>query len=264
MPIARDGTGATLVTGTGVGTATITFTTTASRHLVVLAGAHSNSASDPRPTSISDSGSGSWTVKSKLATVGAGAGINASFVAYSENRAAITSVTFNFNTSNYFHLKLDQYSGVKSSGSFDVQQDAEGAVSTNAWSSGNLTASDPNCLIVGAAAGDDSANSTWTAPGGSWTETFQYGDTNTNTAAEGVFQIAAGSTGPFSATFTYLGMSAGGYAGVSTLVSFLPSVSGGKTPFIFPLAADERGETSEGTERGEPFSVQRFGRLSRW
>jgi hypothetical protein len=40
--------------------------------------------------------------------------------------------------------------------------------------------------------------------------------------------------------------------------------AGGKLPFMFPLARDERGEDDWGAEQGNPFSLQRFGRLRRW
>jgi len=219
VAITRDGTGSGKVSIQAALSCTITFTTNASRHLVV-AGSY-ETASGTAPT-VTDSASGSWAEKRKVASNGAGAGIEVATVIYSENRAAITSVTLTWGNTTYANFALDQWAGVITSGSFDSQQSADGVASTNAWGSDNLTNTDQNCLIYGAAVANDSANLPWTAPGGSWTEIFNEPDTTTKLASEAIFQIASGSTGPFSATFTYTGMSSGSYAGASTLVSFKP------------------------------------------
>jgi hypothetical protein len=221
VAITRTGTGSGKVSVAGATTLVITITTTANRHLVIA-----GSTSQFQLSSVADSGSGSWTIKSKVSTVG-GPNPHSAFVAYSENRGSITSATLTFAGAAYSHAALDQFDGVATSGSFDVQTDAEGAVSTNTWGSGNLTAGGTDYLIYGAASGDDSGANPWNAPGGAWTEIFQDGDTSVNTATNTVFQIASGSSGPFSATFDYVGMAASGYAGCSCLVSFKSASAGG-------------------------------------
>jgi hypothetical protein len=221
VAITRTGTGSGKVTVAGATTLVITITTTANRHLVIA-----GSTAQQLLSSVADSGSGSWTIKIKTSTIGAGAGNHGSYVAYSENRGSITSATLTFAGAAYSHAALDQWDGVATSSSFDVQTDAEGAVSTDTWGSGNLTAGGNNYLIYGAASGDDSGANPWNAPGGAWTEIFQDGDTSVNTATNTVFQIASGSSGPFSATFDYTGMDGGGYAGCSCLVSFKSASAG--------------------------------------
>lgn len=231
MTIARDGTGSGKVGVQAVTQLVITFTTNANRHLVVAGGIIDVGAGTATSVVCNDSASGSWTTKQIKSTIGAGANIDFAFVCFRENAGAITSATITFNNGDGFYgqAALDQWTGVATSGSFDQMVTAEGAVSTNAWGTGNLTAGDPNCLIYGAADGDDSSTTTWTAPGAPWTEIYQEGDTNSTHASETIFQIASGSTGPFSATFTYLGMASGAFAGASILVSFLPA-GGGAPP----------------------------------
>jgi hypothetical protein len=232
MAITRTGTGSGKVSVAGATTLVITFTTTANRHLVIA-----GSTAQFLLSSVADSGSGSWTIKTKTSTIGAGAGNHGAYVAYSENRGSITSATLTFAGAAYCHAALDQFDGVATSGSFDVQTDAEGAIDVATWGSGNLTAGGTDYLIYGAASGDDSGASSWNAPGGAWTEIFQDGDTSVNTATNTVFQIASGSSGPFSATFDYIGMPGAGYAGCSCLVSFKSGAPGVAPRIITPIAA---------------------------
>ena len=218
MAIARDGTGATKILWEGVGNGgqVITFTTTASRHLVV-----SGESNSPAVT-VADSGSGSWTVKSRI--MGVGTGVSRVFVAYREDAAAVTTVTVTLSGgTNYGGAKLDQFTGVKTSGSFESETTADGTTASATFGSGNHTTTDPNALVIGAASGDDTSTAAWTTTLGSWTELAQDGNATTSLPWQTIYQIAVGSTGPYSLTWNYPPMN-GSYAGVSLLVSFASAV----------------------------------------
>ena len=211
MAIARDGTGATKIlwAGVGAGNQTITFTTTANRHLVV------SGENNATTVTATDSGAGSWTVKTNTAST------LQPFVAYRENAASVTTVSVTLSGSpNYGGAKLDQFTGVATSASFESQTTATGTVASATFGSGNHTTTSPNALIVGAAAADDASTTAWTTTLGSFTELAQDGNSTSSTPWQTIFQIAAGSTGPYSITWNYPPNTA---AGQSLLVSFAPS-----------------------------------------
>jgi hypothetical protein len=216
MAIARDGTGAAKILWVAVsdGAQTITFTTNASRHLVVSGGTFVN------PPTVSDSGSGTWVVKSKT-----GAGTEVAFVCYRENAASVTTVSLNLTggpSNNFGGAKLDQYTGVATSASFESQTTADGSVGSATWASGNHTTTSPNALVVASAVADDSDTQVWTSTLGSWTELAQDGNSTNSVPWQSIFQIAAGSTGPYSITFNYPPMGGTGSAGANIVVSFAP------------------------------------------
>ena len=212
MAIARDGTGATKIlwVGVGNGNQTITFTTTASRHLVVSGG------SEPNAPTVSDSGGGTWVVKTNAAS------IDLPFVAYRENAGAVTTVSINLTGgTNYGGAKLDQFTGVATSASFESQTTATGTVASPTFGSGNHTTTSPNALVIGAAMANDSSTNAWTTTLGSFTELAQDGNSTSSAPWQTIFQVAVGNTGPYSITWNYPNNTV---AGQSLLVSFAPEL----------------------------------------
>jgi hypothetical protein len=192
VAIARDGTGLALVDTVGSASVVLTFTTNASRFLTICGDSTVNGVS-----TVVDSTSTTWTLKQFTGSVGF------LWIAYRENAPSITSVTITLGGSTFSNAKLDQWTGVKTSGAFDAQTTANGTPGSPTFSTGNHTAGDPNCLILANAYADDNSNQAWTTTLGAWTELGQFGDTTVAIGNQCVYQIASGSTGPFSLTFNY-------------------------------------------------------------
>jgi hypothetical protein len=225
MTIARDGTGATRtqINSANPGTMVITFTTANDRFLVIAwAVANVTTAACAIPT-ITDSGSGSWTTVSvEVIDPGTPVGYRTG-ISYSENRASITDVTLSFGSgSHYGWFKLDQFTGVKTSSSQDgAAVTASAARPQSSIASGNLSTTDPNCLIVGVSQMDDGGTGVWNTTLGSWTALMTEPDLG-NTGAQAAYQIASGNTGPFSITWV---MTNAFFEASSVLAAFAPAGS---------------------------------------
>jgi len=210
VTIARDGTGTGLIEAGNTTSYGGTFTTNNDRHLVIR-----GDWIGVAPNTPTDSGSGSWTLRVKTHTAG---GIG-TYVAYSENRASITTFTVTFASGTYTRLALDQYSGVKTTGSYDAELLAEASAGNTSLASGNFTIGDANGLIIGVGASDDSGISgPWASTGTGWSAVRSIADNVNGGSAEFADLIAVGSTGPYSRTWVCPGVNS---PFSSQLVSFL-------------------------------------------
>jgi hypothetical protein len=199
---------------------------------------HGTGTTNSVPTVTGSSG-GAWNVRNNV--IGAsGKWFNAT-IAYRENApAGMTSVTIgNLDaTGNFITAKSEEFSGVATSNSLDTAATGGGQVNssnagpTGTLASGNMTTGNSGSLVIGICCSDDSANSSWASTLNGFTSMLAEGNSNSFQVAQSVFQVAAGSTGPFSLTWVY---SAGSDQIVGILCSFLPqSVASPGVPMYYP------------------------------
>lgn len=225
--ITRFGTGSGKQNFVSQGSKAIAYAFTAGKHGIVSGSIYGTTVS------VVDSSSTAWTVV-KVAD----AGPNLVFVAYRENMpSGITSVTpTSDNSGAYGAVWVDEWSGVATSSSQDgsAVTAVNNTTPVNSLATGNLTATDPNCLIYAVGSGDDGSNTAWnTSLAGGWTEIGQEPDTTSSHAAQVLYTIASGSTGPFARTFSY---PPGDSQMCTLLVAFKPAAGGAPDQ---PPAADQ-------------------------
>jgi len=224
MTIARVGTGAALVSVQNTTQAVVTYTPGGSGRLLVVQGGALYTGTDGTLT-VTDNLGSTWSVILKRSTA---AQQSYAYLAYLENcPAGITSVTVSFNQSAvYGHAKLDEWTGVATVSPLNAQQlDIATPAPKNSLTTGNLSPTDPNCLIYGVAEAEYSGgiNAPWTTTLGSFTELDQYGDSFNNIFTQGIFQIAT-TTGPFSITWVPSSFADGEM--MSILAAFAPPAAG--------------------------------------
>ena len=200
----------------GIGTGfTYNRSMTAGTHGVLEVTAAAGGGGYGAPT-VSDSSSTAWTIIEKRNAANTVIG----FFAYRENLpSGLTSVTVGSLASGAITYGFSEWSGVATSSSVD--QNPGGTTGANPLSTGSITNTDANCLIIALGASDDSNNLAWASNAG-WTTRWEEPDTNTTNAGKVIYQIASGSTGPFSATMDYPAATAND---VAIILSFKPGSS---------------------------------------
>ena len=177
------------------------FTPSAGNMLIISGALVTTGGFTPGVVSVTDSASGTWTlVKSEV-------GLYSAFVAWRENiPSGLTSVTVNGNTSAFGFLSIDisEWSGMATASAQDQTNGASGNMAPAAVSSGNITTTNADDLLLTAAASDDIGNTGWSAIGGSgtWTELFQESDSTVHAAGQSGYQIVA-ATGTYNSTQRY-------------------------------------------------------------
>jgi len=213
--IARVGTGSGETSVTNATSFTISYTPAGTGRLLSCVGSVSVPSAG-LTVSVADSSGTTWST-----TLQADDNQDVAFISDLENdRSGLTSVTVTLDGSGYGHAAVDEWSGVRKYGAKSVSVLASANHPASTVASGNLVAADPNCLILGVCGADDSSNTAWNTTLGAWTQIFSDGDSISSHPAQAVYQIASGSTGPFSITWSY----PPGNSGMpSVLVAFLPA-----------------------------------------
>lgn len=220
MTITRFGTGSGKQSFVNQSSKTITYSFTAGKHAVVAGSIYGTTIT------VSDSSSTSWTVQ-KITD----GGPNSAFVAYRENMpSGITSVTVTSDILAYGAVWVDEWDGVATSSSQDgsAVTAVNNTTPVNSLGTGNITPTDPNCLIYAAGSADDNSTTAWNTSLASptWTEIGQEADTTASHATQVLFIVASGSTGPFSRTFSY---PPGNAQMCTILVAFKPAAGASDT-----------------------------------
>jgi len=197
--------------GTGF---TITYTPAAG-NLIVVSVSSGVATGDPLPTAVKDNLNNSLSIVSSVLS----ADNQRAWVAYEIAPSGVTSVTASGSAASTFATyNLTEWSGVASSSPLDQNHSATGA---NPLSTGSITNTNANDLNIAVGVSDDASLTSWdNSANTGWTVEWQTGDSSTGTPGNLLYQIASGSTGPFSATMNYPPATS---VDVSLIVSFLPA-----------------------------------------
>lgn len=190
-------------------------------NMLCIAGSLNDNANTLTNITVAGNTGGAWTVKLSARSAGG----NIAFIAFLLSApAGITSVTTTMVGAGtcYAVSSIDQYSGVSA---FDQINSSVGTSLPSGRSTGNITNTNSGDLIVAAFGSDDSATTDWDLLAGvasTGTLIHNEHDTTAHHASLVYYQIASGSTGPFSATARYPDETA---AAAALIVSFTPGSS---------------------------------------
>jgi len=249
MTIARGST-ITPVTGSGTTLASGSYNQAAGEHIVLSIGWET--ANGHVPTGVTDTAGNTYVVRSEASDAAQGCCIVDCVAPCLGNATNVITVTFG-GAYTFTAMQGIRYTTTVGKTAFKAQNVAVTPTNTT------LATAAFNAGDFAVASSKNFSGLTVSSPGSGYAVQIENGGTSGMAVQDRIDSPG----GTYTAAVTYSGSTEIAIAGISYVE--VSAASGGKLPFAFPLATDDRSEGFEGGQQGgNKFSVQRYGRLSRW